>query len=179
LNVGNITATSNVYATYFVGSSQYLTGLYSNTQVAAYLPTYYNANAISANGVVSNSYVLGYVAINGYSFANLANTTANTVTLYGNTSTLILDYTAGGTVGTANVYLPANANISDGTRITIGSNITISSLRLIANDSTVQGNVSSITPSTPYAWHYVKFAPYNGNPTPQQLPGGPRWIRVQ
>jgi len=179
LNVGNINATSNVNATYFVGSSQYLTGLYSNTQVAAYLPQYYNANAISANGVASNSYVLGYVAINGYSFANLANSTANTITLYGNTSTLILDYTAGGTVGTANVYLPANANISDGTRITIGSNITISSLRLIANDSTVQGNVSSITASTPYAWHYVKFAPYNGNPIPQDLPGGPRWIRVQ
>jgi hypothetical protein len=179
INAGNVNTTSNVYATYFVGSSQYLTGLYSNTSVAAYLPTYYNANAISANGVASNSYVLSYISINGYSFANLANTTANTITLYGNTSTLILDNTGGATIAVANIYLPANSSISDGTRLTIGSNITVSSLRIIANDSTVQGNISTITPANPYAWHYVKFAPYNGNQTPQQLPGGPRWIRVQ
>lgn len=178
INAGNVNTTSNVYATYFIGSSQYLTGLYSNTQVAAYLPEYFTANLLSANGVASNTYVLSYVTINGYTFANLANSTSNTVSLTGNTSTLILDNTVGGTIAVANVYLPANANLSDGTRITISSNITVSSLRIIANDSTVQGNVSSISPSTPYSWHYVKFAPYNGNPTPQQLPGGPRWIRV-
>ncbi|NDB57513.1 hypothetical protein EB001_03610 [bacterium] len=178
INAGNVNTTSNVYATYFVGSSQYLTGLYSNTSVAAYLPAYFTANLLSANGVASNTYVLSYVTINGYTFANLANSSSNTVTLTGNTSTLILDYTTGGTVSVANVYMPANANISDGTRITISSNISVSSLRIIANDSTVQGNVSSISPTTPYSWHYVKYAPYNGNPIPQQLPGGPRWIRV-
>jgi hypothetical protein len=121
---------------------------------------------------------LGYIRINGYTFANLANTTSNTITLYGNVSTLILDNNLGQTVSIANVYLPANANIADGTKITISSNISVSSLRIIANDSTVQGNVSSISPTTPYSWHYVKYAPYNGSPTPQQLPGGPRWIRV-
>jgi hypothetical protein len=178
INAGNVNTTSNVYATYFVGSSQYLTGLYSNTSVAAYLPAYYTANALSANGVASNSYVLSYVTIHGYTFANLANAASNTLTLFGNVSTLILDNTLGGTVAVANVYLPANANLSDGTRLTISSNINVSSLRIIANDSTVQGNVSSISPTTPYSWHYVKYAPYNGNPIPQQLPGGPRWIRV-
>lgn len=178
INAGNVNTTANVYATYFVGSSQYLTGLYSNASVANYLPTYYTNANITANGVSSTSYVLGYIAINGYIFANLANTTSNTTTLYGNVSTLILDNTAGATVSIANVYLPANASISDGTKITIGSNITVSSLRIIANDSTVSGNVSSISPTTPYSWHYVKYAPFNGNPIPQQLPGGPRWIRV-
>ena len=178
INAGNVNTTANVYATYFVGSSQYLTGLYSNASVDNYLPTYYTNANIAANGVSSTSYVLGYIAINGYIFANLANTTSNTTTLYGNVSTLILDNTAGATVSIANVYLPANASISDGTKITIGSNITVSSLRIIANDSTVSGNVSSISPTTPYSWHYVKYAPYNGNPIPQQLPGGPRWIRV-
>jgi hypothetical protein len=178
INAGNVNTTSNVYATYFVGSSQYLTGLYSNASVANYLPTYYTNANIAANGVSSTSYVLGYITINGYTFANLANTTGNTTTLYGNVSTLIIDYTLGQTVAVANVYLPANANISDGTKITISSNINVSSLRIIANDSTVSGNISSITPSTPASWHYVKYAPYNGNPTPQQLPGGPRWIRV-
>ena len=178
INAGNVNTTANVYATYFVGSSQYLTGLYSNASVDNYLPTYYTNANIAANGVSSTSYVLGYIAINGYIFANLANTTSNTTTLYGNVSTLILDNTAGATVSIANVYLPANASISDGTKITIGSNITVSSLRIIANDSTVSGNVSSISPTTPYSWHYVKYAPFNGNPIPQQLPGGPRWIRV-
>jgi hypothetical protein len=128
--------------------------------------------------VSSTSYILGYISINGYAFANLANTTGNTTTLYGNVSTLILDYTLGQTVAVANVYLPANANLSDGTKITIGSNINVNSLRIIANDSTISGNISSITPTTPISWHYVKYAPYNGNPIPQQLPGGPRWIRV-
>ena len=104
INAGNVNTTSNVYATYFVGSSQYLTGLYGNTQVAAYLPQYYSANAISANGVASNSYILSYITINGYTFANLANSASNTVTLYGNVSTLILDYTAGATAAIANVY---------------------------------------------------------------------------
>ena len=178
INAGNVNTTGNVNATYFVGSAQYLTGLYSNASVANYLPTYYQNANIAANGVSSASYVVGYISINGYNFANLANSTSNTVTLYGNVSTLILDNTAGGTVAIANVYLPANANLSDGTRLTIGSNITVSSLRIIANDSTVQGNVTSISPTTPYSWHYVKYAPYNGNPIPQQLPGGPRWIRV-
>ena len=177
INSGNVNA-GNVNATYFIGSSQYLTGLYSNASVAGYLPTYYTNANIAANGVSSTSYILGYIAINGYTFANLANSTTKSVTLYGNVSTLILDNTAGATVSIANVYLPANANISDGTKITISSNITVSTLYIIANDSTVSGNVSSISPTTPYSWHYVKYAPYNGNPIPQQLPGGPRWIRV-
>ena len=178
INAGNVNTTGNVNATYFVGSAQYLTGLYSNASVANYLPTYYTNANIAANGVSSTSYVLGYITINGYGFANLANTVSNTTTLYGNVSTMILDNTAGATVAVANIYLPANANLSDGTRITIGSNITVSSLRIIANDSSVSGNISSITPTTPTSWHYVKYAPYNGNPVPQQLPGGPRWIRV-
>lgn len=178
INAGNVNTTSNVYATYFVGSSQYLTGLYSNASVALYLPTYYNTANIAANGVSSASYVLGYVSINGYHNANLANTSSNTVTLYGNVSTLILDNTSGQTVAIANVYFPANADVGDGTKITIGSNITVSSLRIIANDSTIQGNINSITTTTPCSWHYVKYAPYNGDPTPGQLPGGPRWIRV-
>lgn len=178
INAGNVNTTANVYATYFIGSSQYLTGLYSNASVANYLPTYYTNANIAANGVSSTSYVLGYISINGYTFANLANSTSNSVTLFGNVSTLILDYTLGQTVAIANVYLPPNVNISDGTRITISSNINISSLRIIANDSTVSGNVTSISPSTPYSWHYVKYAPYNGNPIPQQLPGGSRWIRI-
>jgi hypothetical protein len=178
INAGNVNTTGNVNATYFIGSSQYLTGLYSNASVANYLPTYYTNANIAANGVSSTSYVLGYIAINGYTFANLANSTTKSVTLYGNVSTLIIDNTAGATVSIANVYLPANANISDGTKITISSNITVSTLNIIANDSSVSGNVSSISPTTPYSWHYVKYAPYNGNPIPQQLPGGPRWIRV-
>ena len=178
INAGNVNTTSNVYATYFIGSSQYLTGLYSNASVANYLPTYYTNANIAANGVSSTSYLLGYISINGYAFANLANTTSNTTTLYGNVSTLILDYTLGQTVAVANVYLPANANLSDGTKITISSNISVGSLRIIANDSSVSGNVTSISPTTPYSWHYVKYAPYNGNPIPQPLPGGPRWIRI-
>jgi len=178
INAGNVNTTSNVYATYFVGSSQYLTGLYSNASVANYLPTYYTNANIAANGVSSTTYVLGYISINGYTFANLANSTTKSITLYGNVSTLILDNTAGATVSIANVYLPANATISDGTKITISSNITVTTLNIIANDSSVSGNVTTISPTTPYSWHYVKYAPYNGNPTPQQLPGGPRWIRV-
>jgi hypothetical protein len=177
INSGNVNA-GNVNATYFIGSSRYLTGLYSNASVANYLPTYYTNANIAANGVSSTSYILGYIAINGYTFANLANSTTKSITLYGNVSTLVLDNTAGATVSIANVYLPANANISDGTKITISSNITVSTLYIIANDSSVSGNVSSISPTTPYSWHYVKYAPYNGNPIPQQLPGGPRWIRV-
>ena len=178
INAGNVNTTGNVNATYFVGSAQYLSGMYSNASVAGYLPTYYQNANIAANGVSSTTYVLGYISINGYTFANLANTSGNTTTLYGNVSTLIIDYTGGQTVAVANVYLPANANISDGTKITISSNINVTSLRIIGNDSSVSGNISSITPTTPASWHYVKYAPFNGNPIPQPLPGGPRWIRV-
>jgi len=179
INAGNVNTTGNVNATYFVGSSRYLTGLYSNASVAGYLPTYYTNANIAANGVSSTSYVLGYITVNGYLYSNLANaTTSNTVTMYGNVSTLILDNTGGNTVAIANIYLPPNVNLTDGTRITIGSNINVNSLRIIANDSTVTGNVTSISPTTPYSWHFIKYAPYNGNPPPQPLPGGPRWIRI-
>jgi hypothetical protein len=178
INAGNINTTGNINATYFVGSAQYLTGLYSNTSVSNFLPSYYQNANIAANGVSSTSYVLGYIAINGYLYANLSNSSANSVSLSGNVSTLILDYAFGQSVGIANVYLPANSNISDGTRITLSSNITVSSLRIIANDSTVSGNVTTISPNTPYSWHYIKYAPYNGSGTLQPFPGGPRWIRV-
>lgn len=174
INAGNVTTTGNISANYILGSGKYLSGVYSNVDMIANI----GSTVTITKGLESNTYVLSYITVNGYTYANLANTTSNTLSLSGNTSTLILDNTLGSTIAIANIYLPANANVGDGTRFTISSNINITSLRIIANDSTVQGNVTSISPTTPYSWHYIKYQPYSGSTNLQPFPGGPRWIRV-
>jgi hypothetical protein len=86
-NLTTLTVTGNVSANYFIGNGSLLTGLpasYSNTNVAAYLPTYtgnVSANYFIGNGSsltdITGSNVTGYVPN-----ANLANTAtvAGTVT---------------------------------------------------------------------------------------------------
>jgi hypothetical protein len=63
---GNIATTSNMYATYFIGSAAYLTGLpatYSNTNVAAYL-TSYTGNITAGNVTLQNNLYTNTIAPN-------------------------------------------------------------------------------------------------------------------
>ncbi len=86
---GNIVAGSggsgNVTATYFIGNGSQLTGLpasYSNTNVAAYLPTY--TGNVSANYFIGNGSTLTNITganVSGYVPLSTAANTAGTVTV--------------------------------------------------------------------------------------------------
>jgi hypothetical protein len=73
ITAGNIDVTGNVSANYFLGNGAFLTGLYSNANVAAYLAS--NANIIIAtqNTISANS-----VVISGSTLFKTVNSTSST-----------------------------------------------------------------------------------------------------
>jgi hypothetical protein len=79
-------------------------------------------------------------SIAGYQYANLAVST--NVTL-GNVSYLILDNTAGSTASIANIAFQPNVSLVDGQKITITSNVAITSANLYAGtNTTILGRVN-------------------------------------
>ena len=63
ITAGNISITGNIHSDFFLGNGRYLTGLYANSNVAAYLPTF-SGNLTAGNVSVSgNVYVHGNVAM--------------------------------------------------------------------------------------------------------------------
>ena len=61
----NITTTADVTANYFIGNGTFLTGLYNNSNVANYLPTFSGnlaAGNISASGNIRANYFIGNAA---------------------------------------------------------------------------------------------------------------------
>ena len=98
LTAGNVVASGNIGATYYIGNGSALTGMYGNTQVATYLPTYSgNSNAAFFTG-------------NGYYLTGLPAT-------YGNTQ--VSAYYVANTVATSNVQILRNGNI----RLATGASI--------------------------------------------------------
>lgn len=85
---GNVISGANVVGNYFVGNGSFLTGIaasYSNSNVAAYLPTYSGALTaanVSATGNITGNYFIGNgSALTGISAGALATrTTANIYT---------------------------------------------------------------------------------------------------
>lgn len=71
-----------------------------------------------------------------YAVANLALFTNNTYPVSGNVSSVLVDYTLGGTVTQGNIDLPANTALMDGQRITIASNVAITNANVRAGSGT-------------------------------------------
>lgn len=86
LTVGLVSATGNVTADYFIGNGSQLTGIsagnYSNSNVAAYLPTY-TGNLISLLGPVTTTanVTANYFVGNGSQLTGIANTGVANVTV--------------------------------------------------------------------------------------------------
>ncbi len=108
---GNIVAgaggSGNVTATYFIGNGSQLTGLpasYSNTNVAAYLPTY--TGNVAAGNVLTNN--LLYSNGTAWSFSNYSNT---------NVAAYLPTYT--GNISAGNLTVSTSANLGAVGNITI------------------------------------------------------------
>ncbi len=167
ITAGNINGGNAIVANYFVGNGSLLTGLpasYSNTNVAAYLPTYtgnINANYHIGNGStltnLTGANVTGYVPL--ATAANTAGTvttnaqpnitsvgTLTSLTVSGNLTTgnLITSGT-GGNISDAN-YVIANYFSGNGSLLTsiTGANVTgYVPLANTANSATTAGTVTT------------------------------------
>jgi hypothetical protein len=140
LSSGNITVTSNVTATYFIGNGSQLTGLpatYANSNVAAYLPTYtgnITGNIVTLTGNVT--------AINA-SLGNLV--TANFFSGAGNLLSNIQGANVTGAVSSATTA----GTVTTAAQPNITSLGTLSSLT-VTGDSTITGNLT-VTGNFEYA----------------------------
>ena len=127
-NLTSLTVTGNVSANYFIGDGSQLTGIsgtYSNTNVAAYLPTY--TGNISANYFIGNGSTLTEITganVTGYVPLSTSANTAATVTtaaqpnitsvgtLTGLTSNGVLDFTNTSNLAIGNIsnlYIPGGS----------------------------------------------------------------------
>jgi len=83
LSVGNLIATGNVQGAYFLGNGSQLTGMYSNLNVANYLPTYTGSFENLTGNVTTTANIQGqYLLGNGYFISNI--NAGNIVGAYGN-----------------------------------------------------------------------------------------------
>ena len=161
---GNANLGNAVVANYFVGNGSLLTGLpasYSNTNVAAYLPTY-TGNLTAGNANLGNAVVANYFVGNGslltglpasYSNTNVAaylptytgNFTAGNVNVGGTmlSSTGITTTGAAGNISGAN-YVLANyftGTLTTGAQPNITSTGTLTSV-VVSGDATITGNLT-------------------------------------
>lgn len=137
---GDITAgaggTGNITATYFIGNGSQLTGLpasYSNTNVAAYLPTY-TGNFSTSNLVVSTSANLGAVGnivITGGSSGQVLSTDGSGTLSWA-------DQTGGGNVPPASPIAQVDVFTADGS----GNTYTLSSTP--ANEDQLSVNIDGV-----------------------------------
>ena len=155
---GDISASGTVQAAYFIGDGSQLTaipttGLYSNANVASYLPTYSGSVAnVTVTGnitllnpltslVVSGNTYLGGAQVNTgyrqlYPTANVA-LTANV-----NVSRILVTPTPSGGIPSFFVDVTLPNVVVDGTTITVSSNVAINQLRALGSWTT------TVSPST-------------------------------
>lgn len=150
---GDISASGTVQAAYFIGDGSQLTaiptnGLYSNANVASYLPTYSgNIANVTITGNVTLVNPLTVLAVSGAiseSGYQLYKPTAN-VAVTANVNVRRVLFAPTGTVVSfgANVTLPNN--VVDGTVISITSNVAVSQLAVTApwlNSVSPFGNIT-------------------------------------
>ncbi len=151
-NAGNILASGNVQATYFLGDGSQLTnlpGAYSNVQVAAYLPSY--TGSIGGLSVVGNLATSGARVETGL---QVYKPTAN-IAAYANVNVSRMILAPTGTIISfgANVTLP-QANVN-GTVFSITSNVatTLSVIPNAGTNLTPYGNVQ-LTAGTSAQYSY-------------------------
>ena len=150
---GDISASGTVQAAYFIGDGSQLTaipttGLYSNANVASYMPTYSgNVANITITGNVTMVNPLTTLVVNGAiseSAYQLYKPIANVaVTANVNIRRVMLNPTGSVISFGANVTLPNN--VIDGTLISITSNVAVSQLAVTApwlNTVSPFGNVT-------------------------------------
>ena len=158
ISAGNITATGNVSANYFLGNGAFLTGLpsqYSNANVANYLPTYTGnlagnnlalTNNITANTVlVNNIGALGFLSGNVVS-GNALNILGNAIvgnggfgdlTVYGNVSANYYLGNVAFATGFPTLDNYSNANVASYLASNSNVNITVGT-----GNITTQGNIA-------------------------------------
>jgi hypothetical protein len=100
ISSANLSAVGNVAGTFILGNGSQLTGMYSNTNVAAYLPTY-SGNVGGTLTTNSQPYITTLGTLGSLSVTN--NVNANGLGITGNA-------TIGNLVVTGNVTLPGNIN---------------------------------------------------------------------
>ena len=123
LSVGNLIATGNVQGAYILGNGSQLTGMYSNLNVANYLPTYTGSFQNLTGNVTTTANIQGqYILGNGYFLTNI--NASNIVGSYGN--------------GDVANYLASNAAV---TILTTGNITTAANV----SGSYLLGNIRSAT----------------------------------
>ena len=123
LSVGNLIATGNVQGAYILGNGSQLTGMYSNLNVANFLPTYTGSFQNLTGNVTTTANIQGqYILGNGYFLTNI--NAGNIVGSYGN--------------GDVANYLASNAAV---TILTTGNITTAANV----SGSYLLGNIRSAT----------------------------------
>ena len=123
LRVGNLIATGNVQGAYILGNGSQLTGMYSNLNVANFLPTYTGSFQNLTGNVTTTANIQGqYILGNGYFLSSI--NAGNIVGSYGN--------------GDVANYLASNANV---TILTTGNITTAANV----SGSYLLGNIRSAT----------------------------------
>ena len=140
--IGNINATANISANYVLGNGSQLTGLpelYTNANVAAYLPTYTgNLVALTGNVITTANVTGNYILGNGSQLSGMYSNT--------NVAAYLPTYTGNITAGNLNVTsnVSATGNISAIGSISAQGNVrtqgTISALGNIVTDGLFIGN---------------------------------------
>jgi hypothetical protein len=150
---GNITSSGNISGTYILGNGAFLTGIvsgstYSNSNVAAYLPTYTgNLVSLTGNIITTANITAAYVLPQSNATTDLGSNTLQWRSLYVSNNTI---YIGGVSVGIADGQLTVAGNtvVTEGTTLTgnIDTSGNITGGNLITSGAIIGGaaNVTSL-----------------------------------
>jgi hypothetical protein len=159
-NLTSLTVTGNASANYFIGNGSQLTGLpasYSNTNVAAYLPTY-TGNFTAGNANISGSLVTGTITT-GSGTGNISGANYVIGNYFSGNGSLLTSLTGANVTG----YVPLSTAANTAATVTTAAQPNITSVGsltslVVSGDATVAGNltVSGNTEYTNVTNLYVK-----------------------
>ena len=131
---GNITSSGNISGTYILGNGAFLTGIvsgstYSNSNVAAYLPTYTgNLVSLTGNIITTANITAAYVLPQSNATTDLGSNTLQWRSLYVSNNTI---YIGGTSVG-----------VADG-QLTVAGNTVVTEGTSLAGNIDTTGNISA------------------------------------